>query len=87
MVHGKKNPTTAQSPNPLTRGLCLCFPYCFSSVFPKVGKQSQPYEPVSILTSTIYVLSSRARIMREKKPLSTTFGILKYDLKNKNYTP
>ena len=29
-----------------------------------------------ILTSTIYVLSSRARIMREKHPLSTTFLIL-----------
>ena len=34
------------------------------------------YELVSILTSTIYVLSSRARIMREKHPLSTTFLIL-----------
>ena len=34
------------------------------------------HELVSILTSTIYVLSSRARIMREKHPLSTTFLIL-----------
>ena len=32
-------------------GFCLCFPYCSSSVFPKVEKQSQPYEPVSILES------------------------------------
>ena len=24
---------TTQSPNPLIRGLCLCFPFCFSSVF------------------------------------------------------
>ena len=29
----KKASITAQSPNPLTKGLCLCFPYCFSSVF------------------------------------------------------
>ena len=47
------------------------FPIVFRPFFPKVGKQSQPYELVSILTSTIYVLSSRARIMREKHPLST----------------
>ncbi|EXY77262.1 hypothetical protein M084_5036, partial [Bacteroides fragilis str. 3988 T1] len=27
----EKASITAQPPTPLTRGLCLCFPYCFSS--------------------------------------------------------
>ena len=52
-------------------GICLLLAFVPHPFFPKVGKQSQPYELVSILTSTIYVLSSRARIMREKHPLST----------------
>jgi len=61
---------------PLRGGFVFVFPIVFRPFFPKVGKQSQPYELVSILTSTIYVLSSRARIMREKHPLNTTFLIL-----------
>ena len=61
---------------PYEGGFVFVFPIVFRPFFPKVGKQSQPYELVSILTSTIYVLSSRARIMREKHPLSTTFLIL-----------
>ena len=64
------------APPPLRGGFVFVFPIVFRPFFPKVGKQSQPYELVSILTSTIYVLSSRARIMREKHPLSTTFLIL-----------
>ena len=58
-------------PSPLQGGFVFVFPIVFHPFFPKVRKHLQPYEPVSILTSTIYVLSSRARIMREKHPLST----------------
>ena len=32
-------------------------PIVFRPFFPKVGKQSQPYELVSILTSTIYIFN------------------------------
>ena len=64
----KKASITAQPPTPLTRGLCLCFPYCSSSVFPKVEKHLQLYEPVSILTWTIYVYP-RARALCEEKAL------------------
>ena len=72
----EKASITAPPPPPLRGGFVFVFPIVFRPFFPKVGKQSQPYELVSILTSTIYVLSSRARIMREKHPLSTTFLIL-----------
>ena len=73
----EKASITAQPPHPpYEGGFVFVFPIVFRLFFPKVGKQSQPYELVSILTSTIYVLSSRARIMREKHPLSTTFLIL-----------
>ena len=71
MVHGKKILQPHNPPTPLRGGFVFVFPIVFRPFFPKVGKQSQPYELVSILTSTIYVLSSRARIMREKHPLST----------------
>ena len=72
----EKASKTALPPTPLQGGFVFVFPFVFRPFFPKAGKQSQPYELVSILTSTIYVLSSRARIMREKHPLSTTFLIL-----------
>ncbi|WP_205128652.1 hypothetical protein, partial [Bacteroides salyersiae] len=72
----EKASITAPTPPPYEGGFVFVFPIVFRPFFPKVGKQSQPYELVSILTSTIYVLSSRARIMREKHPLSTTFLIL-----------
>jgi len=72
----EKDSITAPPHPPYEGGFVFVFPIVFRPFFPKVGKQSQPYELVSILTSTIYVLSSRARIMREKHPLSTTFLIL-----------
>ena len=45
----EKASITAQSPNPLTKGLCLCFPYCFSSVF------SESWEAISTLLACFYL--------------------------------
>lgn len=86
-THKEASITAPPTTPPLRGGFVFVFPIVFRPFFPKVRKQSQPYELVPILTSTIYVLSSRARIMREKHPLSTSFGILKYEIKNKNHTP
>ncbi|EJX04626.1 hypothetical protein EVA_07263 [gut metagenome] len=84
----KKKLQKPHYPQPPSRGgFVFVFPLVFPHLFPKESKQSQTYELVSILTSTIYVLSSRARIMREKQPISTSFGILKYEIKNKNHNP
>jgi hypothetical protein len=60
----EKASITAPTP-PYEGGFVFVFPIVFRPFFPKVGKQSQPYELVSILTSTIYVLSSRAHYARK----------------------
>lgn len=82
MVHGKKISYKRTTP-PSREGFVFVFPIVFPIVFhpffPKVSKQSQSYEPVSILTWTIYVLSSRARIMRGKQPLTTRNLMLNYE--------
>lgn len=72
MVHGKKNPHNRTIPQPPHEGALSLFSLLFFiRFFRKLGSISKLYEPVSIFTSTIYVLSSRARIMREKQPLTT----------------
>ncbi|WP_229537851.1 hypothetical protein, partial [Phocaeicola vulgatus] len=53
---------------PLQGGFVFVFPFVFRPFFPKVGKHLQLYEPVSILTSTIYVYP-RARALCEEKAL------------------
>ncbi|MCE8564811.1 hypothetical protein K0F62_21550 [Bacteroides fragilis] len=64
----EKASKTALPPTPLQGGFVFVFPFVFRPFFPKVGKQLQLYEPVSILTSTIYVYP-RARALCEEKVL------------------
>ena len=45
----KKLPINANPPTPFRGGFVFVFPLVFPHLFPKVSKQSQTYEPVSIL--------------------------------------
>lgn len=60
-------------------GFVFVFPLVFLRLFPKVGAKRPCKSKFLFKTSTIYVLSSRARIMREKRPLSTRNLMLKYE--------
>ena len=72
-THQKKLQEPHNPPTPSRGGFVFVFPFVFHPFFPKVGKQSQTYEPVSILDID-YLCSILARAHYARKTPS------KYDI-------
>jgi len=65
----EKAPINTQSPNPLTRGLCLCFPSCFSASFSESKQAIANLWAYFYLKHRLSMSYPRARALCEKNTL------------------